>query len=100
MLSTDTPAKRDDRTIIDALAPLCSVLAPSQNQEGRLEGAIRAARRGVESTRRMKARLGRAIYVGGGERPDEEKDGALPPDPGAWGVAAILEGFWEGLSAV
>ncbi|KDQ62467.1 hypothetical protein JAAARDRAFT_149358 [Jaapia argillacea MUCL 33604] len=99
-LSTYTPAKPGDRTIIDALQPFCSSLASGTQEGGGLEGAVRAARRGAESTRGMKARLGRAVYVGGGERPDEEKDGALPPDPGAWGVAAIFEGFWEGLNAV
>jgi triose/dihydroxyacetone kinase / FAD-AMP lyase (cyclizing) len=38
----------------------------------------------AESTAEMSARLGRASYVGGGR---------LPPDPGAVGVAALVEGM-------
>ncbi|KAL0569027.1 hypothetical protein V5O48_012948 [Marasmius crinis-equi] len=80
-----TPAKPGDRTIIDALEPFCLC------SEG-LEEAASRAREGAERTRGMKARLGRAVYVGAQGESKEE----LPPDPGAWGVAAIVEGFYEG----
>ena len=39
-------------------------------------------------TNKMKAKLGRASYVGGE---------SLPPDPGAVGVAALVEGIANGL---
>ncbi|PPQ78480.1 hypothetical protein CVT26_005153 [Gymnopilus dilepis] len=50
----------------------------------------------------MRARMGRAVYVsggagGGGQGEAEERREQLPPDPGAWGVAAILEGILEGV---
>ena len=66
--------------------------------------AVRRAREGAESTRGMKARLGRAVYVGinqgKGDDQDEGDVRGLPPDPGAWGVAAILEGLWKGMCGV
>ncbi|ETW86239.1 hypothetical protein HETIRDRAFT_122126 [Heterobasidion irregulare TC 32-1] len=92
-LSEHTPARPGDRTIVDALAPFCSALAGGDSlmfYRGMSE-AVRRAREGAESTRGMKARLGRAVYVGEGDVR------GLPPDPGAWGVAAVLEGLWQGM---
>lgn len=86
-LSIHTPARPGDRTLIDALSPFCEALA---NGSG-LEEAVQGARKGADGTHGMQARLGRATYVGSSEA---EK---LPPDPGAWGVAAIIEGFVRGL---
>ena len=83
-----TPAKPGDRTIIDALEPFCTSLA---NGEG-FDQATKKAKKGAENTRGMKARLGRAVYVGDGSKPTD----FLPPDPGAWGIAAIIEGFFRG----
>ncbi|ESK86590.1 dihydroxyacetone kinase [Moniliophthora roreri MCA 2997] len=88
-LSHHTPAKPGDRTIIDALHPFCTTLG----HQGGLGEAVQAARKGAEKTRGMKARLGRAVYVGA-----ETGDRELPPDPGAWGVLAVLEGFRDGVS--
>lgn len=92
-LGRHTPAKLGDRTIIDALAPFCHALSSGRT----LEEAVKEAKDGAESTRQMQAVLGRAVYVdlarnwNGGE--------GLPPDPGAWGVAMIFEGFCLGLRA-
>ncbi|KAK1225568.1 hypothetical protein PQX77_011508 [Marasmius sp. AFHP31] len=83
-----TPAKPGDRTIIDALEPFCMSLA---NEEG-LEQAMRKAKNGADSTRGMKAKLGRAVYVGDGGKTTD----SLPPDPGAWGMVVIVEGFFQG----
>ncbi|KAJ8079298.1 hypothetical protein PM082_021800 [Marasmius tenuissimus] len=83
-----TPAKPGDRTIIDALEPFCMSLA---NGEG-FEQAARKAKNGADSTRGMKAKLGRAVYVGDGGKTTD----SLPPDPGAWGMVAIVEGFFQG----
>ncbi|KAF9502245.1 DAK1/DegV-like protein [Pleurotus eryngii] len=85
-----TPARQNDRTAIDALAPFAIAL----NAAKPLSDAAKAAREGAESTRAMKPRLGRAVYVVSGE-----ESGTLPPDPGAWGVAAIVEGFCAGFQS-
>ncbi|KAF5372202.1 hypothetical protein D9758_005026 [Tetrapyrgos nigripes] len=89
-MSHHTPAKLGDRTIIDALQPFCEAL-----KEGKgITEASKKAKEGAEKTRGMKARLGRAVYVG--SRPGKDSERELPPDPGAWGVAAIIEGFKTG----
>ncbi|KAG6832338.1 hypothetical protein H0H87_001979 [Tephrocybe sp. NHM501043] len=86
-----TPAKPGDRTLVDALAPFCEALS---QDDGSLEQSADAARKGAESTRRMTPVLGRAAYV---TLPTDAAN--LPPDPGAWGVLAIVEGFVKGLSS-
>lgn len=86
-----TPAKIGDRTIVDALGPFCATLSSGKS----LEEAVLAAKAGAERTKEMQAILGRAAYVNHSMREGDE----LPPDPGAWGVAAILEGLSRGLSA-
>ncbi|KAJ4486535.1 hypothetical protein C8J55DRAFT_424621 [Lentinula edodes] len=105
-LSHHTSAKPGDRTIMDALYPLCDTTVPlsdSRNADevgfesstecsnGNLFAeACRRAHEGAISTRGMKPKLGRAVYVG-------LKEGLeLPPDPGAWGVAVLAKGFWAG----
>ncbi|GLB39179.1 putative dak2 [Lyophyllum shimeji] len=88
-LEKHTPAKPGDRTLIDALSPFCIALSRGNT----LEQAVEAARIGAESTRSMQAVLGRAAYV------NVPRDASvLPPDPGAWGVLAIVEGLSRGLS--
>ncbi|TFK52734.1 DAK1/DegV-like protein [Heliocybe sulcata] len=89
-LSSYTPARPGDRTVIDALYPFCTTLSSSRS----LETAVHSAKEGAKSTEGMKARLGRAVYVGGAE--EGKGNEGLPPDPGAWGVAAIAEGLWLG----
>ncbi|KAI5118762.1 hypothetical protein M0805_004848 [Coniferiporia weirii] len=89
-LSAHTPARPGDRTLVDALSPFCHSLASGEG----LGDAVEKTKTGAQSTRGMQARLGRATYVGGGGADDSSE---LPPDPGAWGVAALLEGFVEGL---
>ncbi|XP_006456987.1 hypothetical protein AGABI2DRAFT_229242 [Agaricus bisporus var. bisporus H97] len=88
-LCRHTTAKPGDRTIIDALRPFCEVLAST----GNLKQAVAEAISGAKRTRGMKPRLGRAAYIG----KTEENYNVL--DPGAWGVAKLLEGFSEGLLA-
>ncbi|KAF9459766.1 Dak1 domain-containing protein [Collybia nuda] len=89
-LGKHTPAKQGDRTLVDALAPFCAALSSGQ----RLEEAVEKAKYGAEQTRNMRAVLGRATYVSTSGDPESD---TLPPDPGAWGVAAILTGFCHGL---
>lgn len=87
-----TPARVGDRTIMDALYPFGSVLRVHGNVDSQplFAEAVQAARRGAEGTRGMQARLGRAAYLN--VRQEE-----MPPDPGAWGVCAVLEGLMRGL---
>lgn len=80
-LQSMTPARVGDRTIMDALIPYVEALA-----KGDVDQAVEAARKGCESTRGMKACLGRAVYVAG-----ENWDKVA--DPGAEGVVAIVEGL-------
>ncbi|KAI5777947.1 dihydroxyacetone kinase [Geopyxis carbonaria] len=77
-----TRARVGDRTVMDVIIPFC--------EWGGMEKAVAAAVEGAEATRAMKAKLGRASYVGGLEGK------VLPPDPGAWGVMVALRGLWEG----
>ncbi|KAK7905763.1 dihydroxyacetone kinase Dak1 [Exophiala xenobiotica] len=79
-----TPAVPGDRTIMDALTPFIDTLASS----GDVKKAAQAAREGAEKTKTMKASLGRAVYVGG----ESEWMGKIP-DPGAWGLAEMLDGL-------
>ncbi|KAF8874699.1 Dak1 domain-containing protein [Gymnopilus junonius] len=83
-LSIYTPAQPGDRTLMDALAPFCDAMVAGET----LKEAVRKAQGGAEKTKGMKASLGRAAYMSGKE--------GLPPDPGAWGVNAILQGILEG----
>lgn len=88
-LSAHTPARSGDRTLVDALQPFSDALASSKG----LKEAVAAARRGAEKTRGMRPRLGRAAYV------NELGEKDLPPDPGAWGIAALIEGLYEGMNS-
>ncbi|KAH7888295.1 hypothetical protein F5I97DRAFT_1924804 [Phlebopus sp. FC_14] len=114
-LGKHTPARPGDRTVVDALAPLCASLVAFASQPGSIDpsssptsiliedeqnalhqeqmfdAAVKASEQSAESTHGMSARLGRASYVVGGSMCGGVQ-GELPPDPGAWGVAAIVEG--------
>ncbi|KAG7108887.1 Dihydroxyacetone kinase 1 like protein [Verticillium longisporum] len=84
-----TPARPGDRTLVDALAPFIETLESS----GDVVKAAAAARKGAESTKGMKASLGRTVYVGG-------SGFEQVPDPGAWGLAVFFGGLageegWE-----
>ncbi|MEV0616640.1 DAK2 domain-containing protein [Nonomuraea sp. NPDC050404] len=70
-----------DRTLVDALAP--AVEALRRGGENVFSAAAEAAGDGAARTAEMRARMGRASYVG------DRAKGA--PDPGAMGVALL---FW------
>ena len=74
-----------DKTLIDALEPACTALkvcSPATQPREALLCAANAAWEGVRSTARLRARRGRASYVGG------RAEGV--PDPGAVGVALLF----------
>ncbi|KAJ6119616.1 Dihydroxyacetone kinase 1 [Penicillium sp. IBT 18751x] len=81
-----TPAKPGDRTLMDALVPFCDTLFETHD----IRVAAAAAQQGTESTKSMKASLGRSVYVGG----ESEWIGKVP-DPGAYGLAEFLTGLAE-----
>jgi triose/dihydroxyacetone kinase / FAD-AMP lyase (cyclizing) len=81
-LSRYTPAQPGDRTLMDALVPFVEVLGKT----GSVKKAAEAAKRGADSTKGMKASLGRTVYVGGSGFEEV-------PDPGAWGLACFFLGL-------
>ena len=81
-----TPARPGDRTLVDALAPFVETL----DKAGNVKEAAAAAKKGAESTKDMKASLGRSVYVGG-----DSWQGV--PDPGAHGLSEFLFGLADGL---
>ncbi|OQD74742.1 hypothetical protein PENDEC_c009G04755 [Penicillium decumbens] len=81
-----TPAKPGDRTLMDALVPFCDTLFETHD----VRVAAEAAQKGTESTKSMKASLGRSVYVGG----ESEWIGKVP-DPGAYGLTEFLNGIAE-----
>ncbi|KAL9937910.1 hypothetical protein V8E36_003455 [Tilletia maclaganii] len=102
-LSQFTPARKGDRTLIDALDPFVRTLASSSSSSTTFEDAVKASRAGAEATAGMVARLGRAAYVGE-QRSEHDCEGREKaeggekrlPDPGAIGVAVLVEGLLEG----
>ncbi|PYI16343.1 dihydroxyacetone kinase [Aspergillus japonicus CBS 114.51] len=87
-LSKYTPAQPGDRTLLDALVPFCKTLQESKD----VHAAAKAAQEGTDSTKHMKASLGRSVYVGG----EDEWVGKIP-DPGAYGLSEFLNGLAEAL---
>ncbi|KAK9459235.1 Dak1 domain-containing protein [Lipomyces oligophaga] len=77
-----TPARVGDRTLMDALVPFVETLMLTKSST---EAAI-AARKGAESTCGMNASLGRAVYV-------DASGYDIVPDPGAIGIAELVEGL-------
>ncbi|RKP26031.1 dihydroxyacetone kinase 1 [Syncephalis pseudoplumigaleata] len=80
--TTYTPARKGDRTMLDALSPFVETFA----QGASFAKAVDAAREGMAATQTMRPRLGRATYVGNAEL-------AKVADAGAYGVVSILEGI-------
>ena len=83
-----TPAKVGDRTVIDALQPFVEVLQRDHD----LKQAAAAAIKGAESTKGMRPRLGRAVYIGGSAW-------EYVPDPGAYGLSMFLNGMVAALNS-
>lgn len=82
-----TPAKVGDRTVMDTLIPFATAM-----EEGKsFEASVAAAVEGSEGTKKLRAKLGRATYVGVGADNKE-----LPPDPGAWGAMVAIQGLYSG----
>ena len=80
-----TPAKVNDRTVMDVLIPFAGGLS-----KGSFKGAVDDVVAAAEATKKMTPRLGRATYVG------IEEGKELPPDPGAWGIMEAIRGLYVG----
>lgn len=83
-----TRARTGDRTLIDSLEPFVKEIGKTFD----LTKAKNAALDGAENTRKLKAKFGRASYVSETEFKEFENEGGLP-DPGAVGLAALVEGL-------
>ncbi|KAK4987148.1 hypothetical protein LTR50_004845 [Elasticomyces elasticus] len=87
-LMSYTSARVGGRTVMDALIPFCETLKEKLD----MAKAVDAAEKGAKATAGMKAKFGRATYVG-----DKTDSRDTPPDPGAWAAAVFLRGFLSGL---
>lgn len=83
-----TPAQKGGRTVMDTLIPFCETLESGSD----LAKAVEAAEHGAQSTSGMKAKFGRATYVGEGAKIED-----APPDPGAMAAAFFLRGLLDGM---
>lgn len=77
-----TRARLGDRTCLDCLIPFVETL----KRTGDSKEALREAEKGVETTKKLEAKLGRSSYL------DEAATRGVP-DPGAYGLLKILEGM-------
>ncbi|KAI0084466.1 Dak1 domain-containing protein [Irpex rosettiformis] len=84
-LYTYTRARPPSRTLVDPLQAFVETLGSSPNN---FAAAVKAAGDAAQKTSELEAKAGRSAYVEG-DRLRQEKI----PDPGAWGVKAILEGL-------
>ncbi|KAK1729029.1 hypothetical protein CaCOL14_008518 [Colletotrichum acutatum] len=83
-LKSHTPAREGDRTVMDVLLPFSDAFVKS----GDFGAAVKVAAEKAEATRYLKARFGRATYVG-------DAAGQELPDPGAWALYELLLGMAE-----
>jgi hypothetical protein len=77
-----TRAILGDRTCLDCLIPIVETF----KRTGDEDKALRDAEKGVESTTKLEAKLGRSSYL------DEAATRGVP-DPGAYGLLKLLEGM-------
>lgn len=76
----DTRARPPSRTLMDPLTAFVHELPQG------LQAGVRAAKAAADATKEMTAKAGRAVYV---DQKQLAESGT--PDPGAWGVAVIVE---------
>ncbi|KAF2147908.1 Dak1-domain-containing protein [Myriangium duriaei CBS 260.36] len=80
-LKIHTSAREGDRTVMDVLLPFAEDFIKTTD----FHHAVRLAEQKANATRFLKARFGRATYVG-------QADGQELPDPGAWALYEWLSG--------
>ncbi|KAF5345746.1 hypothetical protein D9758_011874 [Tetrapyrgos nigripes] len=89
-LKQSTKARVGHRTVMDALIPFIEGLHTAGSEGKGFQEAVETCRKGGEGTKELKAKLGRATYVGEGNAGSE---GGLPPDPGAMSLVRLVEGM-------
>jgi dihydroxyacetone kinase len=87
-LKNYTSAREGDRTVMDVLIPFIETLAKTND----LGKSVEVAQQKAQDTATMKAKFGRATYVGDGMGEDRSKI----PDPGAYAAGVWLKGLKEG----
>lgn len=87
-LKNYTSAREGDRTVMDVLIPFIETLAQSKD----LAQSVQVAQRRAQETAAMKAKFGRATYVGEGMGEERSRI----PDPGAYAAGVWLKGLEEG----
>ncbi|KAJ1974889.1 dihydroxyacetone kinase Dak1 [Dimargaris verticillata] len=97
-----TTARVGHRTLMDALTPFIqSLLAAASDDQASprasLVKAVDAAYQGMEGTKKMVPRRGRATYIGGQDESDTDK--YEMPDPGAYGLYTLLKGLLDASKA-
>jgi dihydroxyacetone kinase len=86
-LKNYTSAREGDRTVMDVLIPFIKALEDS----GDLAKAVDVAEQSADKTKQMKAKFGRATYVG-----DDDGDRSNVPDPGAYAIGVWCRGLEKG----
>lgn len=84
-LKSHTGARIGDRTVMDVLLPFEEEFSRTND----FPSAVKVAAEKAESTRYLKAKFGRATYVG-------EASSQELPDPGAWAFYEIVAGLADG----
>lgn len=87
-LKNYTSAREGDRTVMDVLIPFINTLDKTQD----LEKSVQVAQQKAQETAQMKAKFGRATYVGDGMGDERSKI----PDPGAYAAGVWLKGLADG----
>lgn len=85
-LKSHTGARIGDRTVMDVLLPFEDEFSRTND----FPSAVKVAAEKAEGTRYLKAKFGRATYVG-------EASSQELPDPGAWAFYEIVAGLADGL---
>lgn len=83
-----TSAREGDRTVMDVLIPFINTLTETRD----LDKSVQVAEQRAQETAEMKAKFGRATYVGDGMGENRSKI----PDPGAYAAGVWLRGLAEG----
>ncbi len=83
-------AQPGDKTMVDALSPAVAALEQASDLEGGLHAAAQAAERGMNATKPLVARKGRASYLG--ERSADHQD------PGATSTYYLFKSAAEALT--
>jgi dihydroxyacetone kinase len=89
-LKNYTSAREGDRTVMDVLIPFISTFAEGKG----FAASVKVAQDKADQTKDMKAKFGRATYVG-----DDSSERSQIPDPGAYAAGVGLGGLLEGWGA-